>query len=554
MWQVIAGFLGGMGLFFMGLRLTGEGVKKIAGRRFRDLFLKWTRLPAAATLLGVISGFIFQSTSGISLILASLIGARVTTVKNALPVLIGANAGVACLVLVAVVDIKVLILCLLGISGLILAFERPIQFKRVAFIAFGVGLLLFGLQTMRTGAAPLGEADWFRAFVANQQLALPWYFVIGIVAGFVLQTAAGVTILAITLASSGILDSNDALGIIFGSLCGTSLLARCYAAQFTGARRRLVMGQVFFNLAGLAIFLPLYILENACGIPLLGAAASRLFPASLPEQLTVIRLSFDASTTLLLTLARPLYNRFLERLCPDAEDGLDSLAYIKELTGLSPETALVLLDKEQDRLVRHFPQFTDRLRQSLDKNACPNVRSLHRTIENLLGTLEECLLDLVSNEQGSDNVNAFALLQGNLSQLRAISETLCQLVEELGVPAASAAMARLRTIFLDALEALLLQSAEVFTSLDAAAWDLFLSLVSDKAPAMDRLRGRYVSEHGELPPDEQWRIMRVTGLYERVTWLLRRLGEQQRRFLDTLSEASAALIRPGEAAPVRPLS
>lgn len=50
MWQVIAGVLGGMGLFFIGLRLTDESVKKIAGRRFRDLFLKWTRLPPAAML------------------------------------------------------------------------------------------------------------------------------------------------------------------------------------------------------------------------------------------------------------------------------------------------------------------------------------------------------------------------------------------------------------------------------------------------------------------------------------------------------------------------
>ena len=552
MWHVIAGFLGGMGLFFMGLRLTSEGVKKIAGRRFRDLFLKWTRLPPAAALLGVLSGFIFQSTSGISLILASLIGAQVTTVRAALPVLIGANAGVSCLVLVAVVDINVLVLCLLGTSSLILAFERPVRFMRLAGIAFGVGLLLFGLQTVRAGAAPLGDSPWFRELLLAQSLALPWYFVIGAVAGFVLQTAAGVTILAITLASSGILDGNDALAIIFGSLLGTSILYRCYAAQFTGARRRLVMGQVFFNLVGLVVFLPLFLLENTLGIPLIEAAARHLFP-TLPQQLTAIRLTFDTTTAVILFCLCPLYNRLLERLCPDSGDSLDSLAYVKELTGVSPETALVLLDKEQARLVRHFPLFIENLRHSLGRKACPAVRDLDGSILSLSGTLEGCLLDMVGREQHAENVNALALLQSNLSMLRAISDTLRQFMEELGQPCQSAALERLRELFLEALDTLLLHTGDVFTSLDAANWELFMHLVSDKAPAMERLRARYRNEQAVMSPDEQWRIMRQTGLYERIVWLLRKLGEQQRRFLNELSPTSAALLTAGEAGKPGPL-
>lgn len=549
MWSVLAGFLGGMGLFFMGLKLTSDGVKKIAGRRFRDLFLKWTKFPPAAALLGVISGFVFQSASGISLILASLIGARVTTVRNCLPVLIGANAGVACLVLVAVIDIKVLVLILLGLSGLVLSFEKPIKCIQIASIAFGVGLLLFGLQTVRTGAAPLAEAAWFRELVANQGLALPWYFVIGTVAGFVLQTAAGVTILAITLAATGLLDSNDALGIIFGSLLGTSLLYWLYATHFIGARKRLVLGQMFFNIVGLCIFLPLYLLENFFGVPLIDAAASHFFP-DLPSRLTAIRLSFDCTTALILFLCTPLYNRFLERICPDSTDSLDSLAYVKELTGVSPETALVLIDKEQTRLTRHLALFTDRLRHALEHGACPNVRDLDRSIHDLADLLDGCLLDMVSREQGLENANATALLQANLSMLRSLSETLRQLVEELAAPAGSPSMERLRDLFLEVLDALLLQAGEVFSHRDDGEWDLFLQLVSDKAPAMERLRNRYLSDQGQLSPAEQWHVMRVTGLYERSTWLLCKLGEQQRRFLTEISDAALTLAQAGEAVPL----
>ncbi len=555
MWSVLAGFLGGMGLFFVGLRLTSEGVKKIAGRRFRDLFLKWTRHKPAAALLGLISGFVFQSTSGISLILASLIGAGVTTVGNALPVLIGANAGVACLVLVAVVDIKVLVLCLLGASGLIIAFERPFRFVHAASVAFGVGLLLFGLQTVRAGAAPLAEAEWFRIFLTTQGLALPWYFVIGTVAGLVLQTAAGVTILAITLASAGLLDFNDALSIIFGSLLGSSILSRLYAIRFTGARKRLVLGQVFFNLVGLAVFLPLFVLENAAGIPLLESAARHLFP-TLGQQLTAIRLSFDSATAVLLLLCCPLYNRLLEKLCPDTKAGLESLAYVKELSSVSPETALLLIDKEQGRLVRHLPDYTANLRQALesDNPSCPNVRNLHESIATLSGELDGCLLDMITREQAAPNATIVALLQDNQSVLRAISDTLRQFVEELSGLAPSLSMKRLGGLFLEALEALLLQAGDVFSCRDAADWDMLLEVLSDKGPAMNRLRARYLNEQGELSPAEQWRLMRVTGLYERCAWLLRRLAEGQRRFLAAMSRDAAAMACAATPEPAAPLS
>ncbi len=542
MWHVIAAFLGGMGLFFVGLRLTSEGVKKIAGRRFRDLFLHCTRSRVAAALLGVASGFVFQSTSGISLILASLIGAGVTTAAAALPVLIGANAGVSCLVLVAVIDINVLILLLLGLSGLVVAFDRPVRLIQVAAIAFGVGLLLFGLQTVRTGAAPLADTAWFRGVLGGAPLALPWYFLIGAAAGLVLQTSAGVTILAITMASSGLLTAESALAVILGSLMGTSALNGLYAARFTGARKRLVLGQALFNLVGLALFLPLFLLETQAGLPLLLAGAKHLLPR-IDQQLTAIRLSFDTSTALLLLCVTPLYNRLLERLCPDADGGLDSLAYVKELTGVSPETAALLIDKEQVRIVRHLPEFTKRLRLVLEseKPSCPNVKPLADAIADLVKKLDDCLLDMVAKPLAEHTVAVLAALQDNQALLRAIGDALRQFVEELAAPCQSQAMRRLRFVFLEALEAILLQCGAVFTCAAAEEWDTLARLLSDKSPAMERLREHYLSETHDLPPADRWQVMRVTGLYERCLWLLAGLAAQQRRFLAETGGKAAVL-------------
>jgi len=537
--SVIASFLGGMGLFFMGLTLTGDSVKKIAGRRFRDLFLRWTRGRLGGAGLGVASGLVFQSTSAVSLLLASLIGAGATTVERALPVMLGANAGVAFLVILAVVDIRIAVLFLLGLSGLVISFGKPAKYVHVAGILFGVGLLLFGLGIVRVGAAPLAEADWFRQFLASQGLPLPVYFLIGALACLLLQSSAGVSILAITLAASGIMDGDDALITIFGSLFGSSCLSRFYAIQLSGARKRLVMGQVLFNPVGLLLFLPPVLLEHYAHVPLLLEPTAGFFP-DLPTQLTAINIAFDVVTSVVLLCLTTPFGRLLERLCPDAPDSLQALAYAKGLTGVSPETALVLIDKEQVRLVGHLPAYTAAARQALEKEAVPFVRDLHASANDLLTEIDGCLLDMVMENQAAPNANTLALLQGMQSLLRSLNDTLHDLVSELGVSCQTEAMRRLRQAFLEALETILLQARDVFTCATQDEWELLSRLVADKGPVMERLRERYVSETTALPPTEHWQLMRITGLYERSLWLLRHLGRQQRKFLTEIEASPAA--------------
>lgn len=313
---MISGFVGGMGMFFIGLKMTGDSVRSIAGRRFRANMRRWTGSVPSGALLGFVSGMLFQSTSGLSLLLASLIGVGATTVVSSMPVLVGANAGVASLVLMAVVDIKVLIFFMVGLSGLAVAFERPARYVKAAEVMFGVGLLLLGLHTVRMSAAPLAQTPWFQHLLSGPSIPLLGYFVVGAVACFLLQTAAGVSILAITLAPSGLITGESALVVIYGSLLGSSLLARFYAIQLTGARKRLVMGQVFFNLVGLAIFLPMLLFEHVSGIPILLGGAS-LFFDNLAGQLTFLRIFFDCFTTVVLLVFMPVYLRLLDRQFPD---------------------------------------------------------------------------------------------------------------------------------------------------------------------------------------------------------------------------------------------
>jgi hypothetical protein len=66
-----------------------------------------------------------------------------------------ANAGASLLVLVAVLDVKVFFLFALGLAGIALAFEKPARYQPLATALFGIGMVVYGLAMLRTGAAPL---------------------------------------------------------------------------------------------------------------------------------------------------------------------------------------------------------------------------------------------------------------------------------------------------------------------------------------------------------------------------------------------------------------
>ena len=128
-------------------------------------------------------------------------------------------------------------------------------------------------------------------------------------------------------------------------------------------------------------------------MPLLLEPTAGLFP-DLPTQLTAINIAFDVVTSVVLLCLTTPFGRLLERLCPDAPDSLQALAYAKGLTGVSPETALELIDKEQIRLVGHLPAYTAAARQALEKEAVPFVRDLHTSASDLLTEIDGCLLDM----------------------------------------------------------------------------------------------------------------------------------------------------------------
>jgi phosphate:Na+ symporter len=110
MLESLANVVAGLGLFFAGIWFLSENLKRATSRRFRQAVVTWTREPAAGFCVGAVAGALTQSMSVTVFILVGMVRAGLVGVRNALPLIAGANQGHSVLVFVATLETKLVML------------------------------------------------------------------------------------------------------------------------------------------------------------------------------------------------------------------------------------------------------------------------------------------------------------------------------------------------------------------------------------------------------------------------------------------------------------
>src|SRR6478609_1872048 len=110
--------IAGVGLSFLGLELVTNALQESTSRTVRGLVKRSTRSLPACALVGVAAGALVQSTSAVVTVLGSTTSAGMTTLGQAIPIVAFANVGPTALVFAGSLDIRVLVLLALGLSGI----------------------------------------------------------------------------------------------------------------------------------------------------------------------------------------------------------------------------------------------------------------------------------------------------------------------------------------------------------------------------------------------------------------------------------------------------
>jgi len=407
----------GLGLFFLGLRLIGDNLRRLIGPGFRAVIKRSTQSPALGGVLGVVFGALMQSATAVTFVLVSMTGSGLIKPAAAAPIIIWCNVGLTALAFVATLDIQSYVALLVGGAGIVMGTIRQARWQTAAGAVLGLGLILIGLEQMGAGAAPLKDAPWFRdamaAATSNPLLA----FFTGLAAAAILQSNTGAVMLVITLASGGLIELRPAMLMIYGTNLGAIGLRLFLSTGLRGEQLRLVRLEDLFCVVSALIMLGLYAVE-AAGVPL-GAALVHALSDSLATQLAIIFLLSNLLPALVMTPSLKAWRRLLEKFWPDtpAADDPSRPLYLRKQALDDPPTALDLLGRELARLLG-----TIRIEPG---KAAPDEDMPDGDFQNLAQAIENFAAKLASRNTISEELaRTLHLRRAQLSLIRHIEEAV----------------------------------------------------------------------------------------------------------------------------------
>ena len=242
--------LGGLALFIFGMNLMSGGLRGFAGADLRRILSQATRNRLNGMGLGTLIGFLVQSSAS-TVMLVGFINAGLMTLRQSVPVMLGANIGTT--LSMQLVSFKLTDYCFVAIAlGFLLKIAAPpVRIKSAGKALLGFGLLFLGMSTMSGAIAP--HRDLFIPLFEHIDGATPLGLLYGILLAAVvtgiIQSSGAMIGMSFALIEAGVItDLSGVFPIIIGANIGTCVTALIGGIGTHIDARRSAISHLIFNL------------------------------------------------------------------------------------------------------------------------------------------------------------------------------------------------------------------------------------------------------------------------------------------------------------------
>ena len=290
--------------------------------------------------VGVFVTSIIQSSTACSVMTLGFVNSGMMTLSQAIGVLMGANIGTTATGWIFTINVGVLGLPLLGISALFYLFSKREGVRNFAIFAVGLGMIFFGLETLKNGLAPIADSPAFTAifnvFCADTLKGALMCVLIGCFTTFLVHSSSVILAVTITLTMLGALNLNTAAAIVLGSNIGTSLTPLLVAIGAPATTRRAAYFHLVFNTIGVSWVMCVFF---SVLIPCVNSIGSTLH-LDVPGRVALTHTLFNvANTILFLPFVKPLAS-LLERLVVDKGDAKKKDSKLNQFLQMAPQVAI----------------------------------------------------------------------------------------------------------------------------------------------------------------------------------------------------------------------
>ncbi|MFT7824633.1 MAG: Na/Pi symporter [Sulfurimonas sp.] len=242
----------GLGLFLFGMLYLEAQIKIAAGRAFKRIVQNATATTFKSLLTGIGATTLFQSSSVVTLMTLSLVGAHMMNLSSAIGVIFGSNIGTTVTTwIVALIgfkmDIKVLSYVMIGVGGLggVLANESG-RWRNYFGMMVGFGLIFLGLEGMKGSFEVFSKEFDLSPYLSGSPY---WFALIGMAITALIQSSSASIAIIQSALFTHMVSFEAAAAFIVGANIGTTVTAILGAVGGSSDKKRTAIAHLVFNLS-----------------------------------------------------------------------------------------------------------------------------------------------------------------------------------------------------------------------------------------------------------------------------------------------------------------
>ncbi|HEY4801853.1 MAG TPA: Na/Pi cotransporter family protein [Paraburkholderia sp.] len=317
--EVVGLLVGGLALFLFGLDLMTGALKTIAGARLQSLLGSLTANRFRGVLAGAGITALLNSSTITTVLLVGFVSARLMTLRQAIPMIMGANIGSTLTAQIIAFNISALTPFMLGGGFLLYGFAKRETVRELGGALLGLGLLFLGIEMMGNATRPLRDYEPFIDAMQNMRNPLIG-IVIGAVFTAIVQSSAATLAIVIALGSQGLIPLESGIALILGAnvgTCGTAMLA---SIGKSAEAAQVGIVHLLFNVLGV-LFFAFVIPQFADFVRMISPSSPDLtgaarLAAETPRQAANAHTVFSVFSTFVLIWFTAPIARLAERLAP----------------------------------------------------------------------------------------------------------------------------------------------------------------------------------------------------------------------------------------------
>ncbi len=313
--QHLLNLLAAIALLVWGTHIVRTGVLRVMGGSLRRVLALSTsnRLLAAFAGIGVTA--LVQSSTATGLIVSSFVGQKLMALASALAVMLGADVGTSLMVAVFSLDLSWLSPLLIFVGVVMFIPRQSSAVGQIGRVLIGLGLITLALQLIVGATRPLMQAPGVRVMLGSLTSDALLDIFAGAVVAVLSYSSLATVLLTATLADSGIVPIQVALGLVLGANLGSGAMALLTLARSAPEARRVPLGNLLFKAVGCVAVAPFL------GLLLSETRFLQLSPA---QSVVLFHLAFNLLVSLVFLPLTGSIAKLLERLLPSAEKRLIS--------------------------------------------------------------------------------------------------------------------------------------------------------------------------------------------------------------------------------------